>query len=138
MPADLGQEDDGQPAQITHKQREEWARNVVQKSVTHVRRVVSGVEEWAPIRVLENGATIEGPFDLTIGQLDRGGTGIVPALALALVRDYNDGGPFGGLMRRFQLRRSSRVLRDGKVEQLQSARDGAEPAGHTGEADTPE
>lgn len=108
LPAELGEEVPPEVALEKRKElreaRDEWSRRVVKASVTHIRSVEDGKETWQECRVVDSRADIAGPWDLPIDVIDRGGANIVKALAVALVRDYNDGGPFGGVMRSFRSR----------------------------------
>jgi hypothetical protein len=88
--------------QDARRVRQEWARLVVARAVTHVRRIIDGESQWQPCKVVLTDDEVDGPWVLTIEQLDRGGTGLVGALAMALVTDFNDGGPFGGVVRSFR------------------------------------
>ena len=80
-------------------ERMDWSRKLVAIAVTDIR-LSSG--EWQPVRIVDTRASVKGPWDLSIDHLDQGGSQIVQAVTLALVNEFNDGGPFGGKVRRFR------------------------------------
>ncbi len=124
-------------APLTDKvvRRMKWARKLCKLAVTHVR-LPGG--KWQPIRVVDTDLDISGPWDVSIHQLDQGGGKTIEAISLALVHDYNDGGPFAGKVRRFRSGGADDVLpaRDG-VPLQDAARASVQPAGHTRRVGSP-
>lgn len=121
------------PAKVLR--RMDWSRRLIQISITHAR--VSG-GKWQPIRIVATEADVTTDWDLSLDTLDRGGSSIVEAVVLALVADYNDGGPFGGQVRRFRkagARDVSQALE--RVSVQDAARTDVQPTGRAGGVDSP-
>jgi hypothetical protein len=113
--------------------RHKWARAVVTLATTAMRRVEQGQEVWVPIEVVERYDEITDPTrQVSIEQLDRGGSTLVSALALALSNDFNDGGPFRGVVRNFRSDGASDVLRSSVRVRADASRADAEPLGQAG------
>lgn len=81
----------------------EWIRACVRMAVTHCRWLKAGKPYWQEVRVLESGKTPNrDAWELTIDELDRQGRFLLARCIASLIRDLNDGGPFGGVVRSFR------------------------------------
>lgn len=79
----------------------EWLRAIVQHATSHVRvwDDSAGRARWQRVQVKPSDEPVDNEqWELSIDQLDR--AGLVAALASAVIRDLNQGGPFCGHIRR--------------------------------------
>lgn len=78
-----------------------WLRAIVQHAVLAVRIWDDGQARatWQPVKVKASDEPVDNEnWELSIDQLDR--AGLVAALAQAVIRDVNSGGPFCGYIRK--------------------------------------
>lgn len=90
----------------------EWMRDTVCMALTHVRYwdAATGQAGWHSVRVVPHGTKPNHEaWELSVDELDRGGCHLLAACLGALVADLNDGGPFGGVVRRFRANGASAV-----------------------------
>lgn len=121
-----------QEEQIKHL---EWMRNTVAMAVTHCRGWDDEQRKpvWRPLKVLPSGQRPDhDKWEISVDELDRGGTRLLATALGALVTDFNDGGPFGGVVRRFRLKRSPAVPPASDDIRADAARVGAEPIRRAG------